>query len=103
VLKPVYFTKKIIAFCFILLWYHWYILTHSRSLDLQFVSDLEIERTLRRLRAEIRRAEMAEEEQQQQHNHTLLDYLAPPNQTIRSAIRIPTIQANSFEMWMPLF
>jgi len=75
-------------------------LTRSQSLDLQFIFDPEIERTLRRLRAEM--AEEEEIQQPQQDNRTLLDYLAPPNQTIRSAIRIPSIQANNFEMRMPL-
>jgi len=42
------------------------------------------------------------QEQPQQDNRTLLDYLAPLNQIMRSAIHIPTIQANNFEMQMPL-
>jgi len=35
-------------------------------------------------------------------NRTLLDYLAPPNQIVRSAIHILTIEANNFEMRVPL-
>jgi len=35
-------------------------------------------------------------------NRTLLDYLALPNQTVRSAIRVPIIEANNFEMRVPL-
>jgi len=35
-------------------------------------------------------------------NRTLLDYLAPPNQTVRSAIRVLTIEANNFEVRVPL-
>jgi len=84
-------------------------LTCSQSLDLQLVFDPEIKRTLTRLRAETRRVEMAEEEGRNNEqpvvavdNRTLLDYVAPPNQTIRSAICIPTIEVNNFEMRVPL-
>jgi len=38
----------------------------------------------------------------EQDNRTLFDYLALPNQTLRSVICIPTIKANNFEMWIPL-
>jgi len=57
-------------------------LTRSRSLDLQLVFDLEIERTLRRLRAVARRGVMVEEGRENEQpvaavdNRTLLDYLA---------------------------
>jgi len=83
-------------------------LTRSQSLDLQLMFDPEIERTLRRLRAEARRAVMAEERRDNEQpvapadNRILLDYLAPPNQIVRSAIRVPTIEANNFEMRVPL-
>jgi len=83
-------------------------LTRSRSLDLQLVSDLKIERTLRRLRAEARRVVMAKEGRNNEQpvaamdNRTLLDYLAPPNQMVWSAICVPTIEANNFEMQVPL-
>jgi len=33
---------------------------------------------------------------------TLLDYLAPADQTVRSAIRVPAVQANNFELRIPL-
>jgi len=51
---------------------------------------------------------MAEEERNNEQplvvadTRTLLDYLAPPNQTIRSAIHVPTIEANNFKMRVPL-
>jgi len=32
----------------------------------------------------------------------LLDYLAPPNQTIQSTIRVSTFEVNNFEMPVPL-
>jgi len=35
-------------------------------------------------------------------NRTLVDYLAPLNQIVQSAIRIPTIKANNFEIRVPL-
>jgi len=31
-------------------------------------------------------------------NRTLLDYLAPRKQMVQSAIRVPIIEANNFEM-----
>ena len=86
-------------------------LTHSHSPDLQF--DPEIEQTARKLRAEARNTRMEGERREERReeremplvevdNRTLMDYLAPPNQTVRSAIRVPTIEANSFEMRIPL-
>jgi len=76
-------------------------ITRSRVSVLQF--DPEIVKTLRRLKADIRRlkAEMAEAETQED-TKTLLDYLAPADQTVRSAIRVPTVQANNFELRIPL-
>jgi len=81
-------------------------LMQSSCHKLDFVLDSEIEKTTRQLRRESRNIRMVsigeeEQEQPQQDNCTLLDYLTPPNQTI-NVIRIPTIQANNFEIQMPL-
>ena len=84
-------------------------LTRSCSPELQF--DPEIEQTIKNLRAETRRKRMEREGQEERReeepltvldNRTLMDYLAPANQTVRNAISIPTIEANNFEMRVPL-
>jgi len=76
-----------------------------RRHKLDFIFDLEI-RIARQLRTETRTIRMAITKTEgggaKQDNRTLLDYLALPNQTIRNAICIPTIEANNFEMQMPL-
>jgi len=57
-----------------------------------------------KLRSEARRIEIEEETRRVEQsvvvvdNKTLLDYLAPPNQAIQSAICVPTIKADNFEM-----
>ena len=83
-------------------------LTRSQSLDLQLDFDPEIERTLRRLRTEARRTNMAGEEGRNYgqpfvaaDTRTLLDYMVPPNQTVQNAICFPTIERNNFEMIHP--
>jgi len=70
-------------------------LTRSQVPILQF--DPEIQRTEWRLRQEARRARMVEEEAQVD-TKTLLDYLAPVDQTVKSAIRVPVLQANNFAL-----
>jgi len=84
-------------------------LARSQSLDLQLDFDPEIKRTLRGLKTETRRVDMAEEEGRNNEQpfvavdtRTLLDYLAPPNQIVWSVIHVPTIEANNFEMQVPL-
>ena len=73
-------------------------LTRSQVPLLEF--DPDIERTERRLRQETRR-KMAGENARAD-TRTLLDYLAPADQTVRSAISVPAIQANNFELRIPL-
>jgi len=84
-------------------------LTHSCCGKLQFEFDLEIKKTTRKLRSRAKKARMAEEDRKEEEqplvapdNMMLMEFLAPPNQSIRSVIRIPTIEANNFEMRIPL-